>query len=123
MRRAGGELRAMDGVNTGGNERSFDRLGTERYIVTLPQTNLSGAKRCAERIRAAITRYPIEGRYPVTVSGGVVEYRRGETVNDLLDRAEDSLLQARDAGGNRVAGYEPVVEVSADVIPLPGVSN
>jgi diguanylate cyclase (GGDEF)-like protein len=113
-----GELRAMDGIKPVANERSFDRLGHGRFMIVLPTANHAGATRCAERICTAIRRYPIEGQYAVTLCGGVVEYRRGETVTMLLDRAEASLERARAAGGDQIVGYNAGEERCADIVPL-----
>lgn len=120
-KRVRGEMRAMDGVHRNANPGSFDRVGADRYVALLPQTNLSGGNRCAERIRAAISRYPIDGQYTVTVSGGIVEYKRGESVASLLERAEAELARAQAAGGNRICGHEATEGRHADVIPLHGV--
>ncbi|MBT8440810.1 MAG: diguanylate cyclase [Gammaproteobacteria bacterium] len=114
-----GELRAMDGVKPVTNERAFDRLGNGQFMVILPTANHAGATRCAERICAAIRRYPIEGQYAVTLYGAAVEYRRGETVRMLLDRAEAALERARAAGGDQVVGYDAGEERCADVIQIP----
>jgi len=119
-KRVRGEMRAMDGVHPSGSPRSFDRVGAELYIAVLPQTNLAGASRCAERIRAAIARYPIDGQFAVTVSAGVVEYKRGETVADLLERAESKLSSAQAGGGDRVFGFEATDPRAAEVIQLHG---
>lgn len=119
-KRARGELRAMDGINPGGSDRAFDTTGNEQFVVILPQTRLAGGTRCAERIRTAVAKYPIDGSYDVTVSAGVVEYRRGETVAELLQRAELALGRAQDAGGNRVFGDELAERPQANVIPLRG---
>lgn len=113
-----GELRAMDGVKPVANERAFDRLGNGRFMIILPTANHAGATRCAERICEAIRRYPIEGQYAVTMCGGVVEYRRGETVTMLLDRAEAALERARAAGGDQIVGYNAGEERCADVVTL-----
>ncbi len=113
-----GELRAMDGVKPVANEQSFDRLGDGRFMIVLPTANHAGATRCAERICTAIRRYPIEGQYALTLSGGIVEYRRGETVTMLVDRAEASLERARAAGGDQIVGYNAGEERCADVVPL-----
>jgi len=120
-KRVRGEMRAMDGVHSSGSRRSFDRVGAELYIAVLPQTSLAGASRCAERIRAATARYPIDGQFAVTISAGVVEYQRGETVTTLLERAETILSQAQAGGGDRVFGFEPTDSKPADVIPLRGI--
>ncbi|MFW2405517.1 MAG: GGDEF domain-containing protein [Gammaproteobacteria bacterium] len=113
-----GELRAMDGIKPAASEHAFDRLGSGRFMIVLPTANHAGATRCAERICAAIRRYPIEGQYAMTLSGGVVEYRRGESVSMLVDRAEASLERARAAGGDQIVGYNPGEELCADVVTL-----
>jgi diguanylate cyclase (GGDEF)-like protein len=120
--RVRGELRAMDGINNGGNRRRPDLFDDEPFIVIMPQTNLAGAARCATRICATAERFPIDGQYVITVSAGVVEYRRGESVTDLLERAHSELGAAEANGGNRVAGYTETNEKRADVISLRGGS-
>ena len=119
-KRVRGELRAMDGINNGGSRRSPDFFDDEPYIIIMPQTNLAGAARCANRIRTAAERFPIEGRYAITVSAGVVEYRRGESIDELLERAHGELAVAESNGGNRVSGFSVTNERRADVVTLRG---
>lgn len=119
-RRARGELRAMDGVSSVDYEGCVDRLGHEQFIVILPQTTLGRAARCADRILRAAAKYAIDGRYAITVSAGVAQYRRGERVCSLLDRAEAALARAQDAGGNRAFGFEPADRKFAEVVRLDG---
>jgi diguanylate cyclase len=84
------------------------RYGGEEFIVVLPQTRLSGAKNLGEQIRSELeckkwmhhrTGQPI-GK--VTASFGIAELRRGEECDDLLDRADAKLYEAKAAGRNRV---------------------
>lgn len=97
------ELRSMDAVNPSDHRRSFGRFGGEEFIAILPATGLRGAERCAERIRRIIADQPIDDVYRITVSAGVAEYRRGETVPELLARADEALYRAKAEGRNRVA--------------------
>jgi len=113
-----GELRAMDAANPSGFKRSFGRLGTEEYIVMLPQTGLRGAERCAVRICEAIRKNPFDNAYQQTVSGGVAEYKRGETIPELLARADEALRDAKAAGGDQVVSSEPKKPRRADVVPM-----
>jgi len=101
-KRVRAELRTMDAVNRSEHRRSFGRFGGEEFIAILPTTNLQGAQRCAERIRQAIDKQPFDDVYHVTVSAGVAEYKRGETVPELLERADDALYEAKAGGRNRV---------------------
>lgn len=100
--RVKGELRGMDMVNTTEHKRSFGRYGGEEFIAVLPGTDLSGAKRCAERIREIIADQEFRDRYKVTVSAGVAEYQPGETVPQLLTRADEALYKAKRDGRNCV---------------------
>lgn len=113
-----GELRAMDAANPSGFNRSFGRFGNEEYIVILPQTNLRGAERCAERICEAIRKRPFDGAYKQTVSGGVAEYKRGESIPELLVRADEALRNAKAAGGNQIIHSQPKEPGRADIVRL-----
>ncbi len=114
-RRVRGALRTMDVLNSGGlpavtraeqvgpsGRSAFGRVGGEEFIVLLPDTSLRGALRCAERVRKAVVRRPFDGLHQVTVSIGIAEYRPGETVSNLIGRADQALYGAKHAGRNRV---------------------
>jgi diguanylate cyclase len=101
------------GVDVVGRSREPDdtstisRFGGEEFLVVLPDTGAVGARRVAERIRAAVAAAPMktaEGPIPVTVSIGVAEHQKGEPVRDLLERADRAMYAAKSGGRNRVAG-------------------
>ncbi len=102
------ELRGMDSVNTTEHKRSFGRYGGEEFLAILPATDADGAEYCAERIRSIIARHEFRDRYNITVSVGVAEYKLGETVPQLLTRADEALYQAKRDGRNRVRCSRPV---------------
>jgi diguanylate cyclase len=88
------------------------RYGGEEFIVVLPQTRMAGARNLGEQIRGELeskkwmhhrTGQPI-GK--VTASFGVAELRQGEICDDLLDRADGKLYEAKAAGRNRVIADE-----------------
>ena len=100
--RVKGELRGMDSINTTEHKRSFGRYGGEEFIAVLPGTGLTGAEGCAERIRQIIADQEFRSRYRVTVSVGVAEYQHGESVAELLTRADEALYRAKRDGRNLV---------------------
>jgi diguanylate cyclase (GGDEF)-like protein len=118
LQRIRGVLRAMDAVNPTGIERTIGRYSNEEYIAILPHTSLRGAERCAERARQAIAETPFEREQRLTISTGVAEYRRGETVTELLVRAENKLKVAIKAGGNKVCGDASKEAGTAKIIEL-----
>jgi len=74
--------------------------------VLCPNTTLSAAQHCAERVRAAVapTCHVRRKKPPVTVSLGVAEFRAGseEDPEALYGRADEKLYEAKDSGRNRV---------------------
>ncbi|RUO98733.1 diguanylate cyclase [Hyphomicrobium sp.] len=84
------------------------RFGGEEFVVVLPQTRVEGARNLGEQLRSELeskkwmhhkTGQPI-GK--VTASFGIVELRRGEDCDDLLDRVDAKLYEAKAQGRNRV---------------------
>jgi two-component system cell cycle response regulator len=76
----------------------------EEFIVLLPHTDLDGAWRLADRIRAAVCDEPVDlgdGRdVLVTVSVGCAE-GFGDDVDDHLRRTQAAVDEAKAAGRNR----------------------
>jgi diguanylate cyclase (GGDEF)-like protein len=96
------ELRGMDSVNQSQFERSFGRFGGEEFIAVLPNTGREGGIGCAERLCKAIASEPFLDKYPVTVSVGIATYYQGETIPELLNRADAALYEAKESGRNKV---------------------
>ena len=80
-------------------EDQFGRLGGEEFLVLLPDTDEHAATRVAEKLRdeVADANTPV----PVTVSIGVATWD-GEAPEDLLQRADEALYAAKQAGRDRV---------------------
>ena len=85
--------------------RTGDRLGRwggEEFIVLVRHADEAAALRRAERLREAIGAQPLVGDYTVTVSCGVAVYRLGDTLEQLIQRADKALYRAKRSGRNRV---------------------
>jgi diguanylate cyclase (GGDEF)-like protein len=85
------------------------RYGGEEFVVILDETDIDGAKGVAERVRERIERELIQGdfgRIRVTASLGVAAWPdHAQSAEELLDRADQALYEAKKKGRNRVVGY------------------
>jgi diguanylate cyclase (GGDEF)-like protein len=91
------------------NLRDIDlcgRYGGEEFVVLLPETDLSGTRNVAERLRRCIADVPIEtsaGLVPVTISLGIaVSTDDCPDVAALINQADAGMYAAKAAGRNRV---------------------
>lgn len=111
-------LRAVGGVlrDTVRGTDLVGRFGGEEFTILLVGTDHAGAVEAAERICARVRELrlkdPISGGfYPgcqVTVSVGVAAFPdAGETLDELLMKADAALFAAKDAGRNRVRAIYP----------------
>jgi diguanylate cyclase (GGDEF)-like protein len=113
LRRVAGALRACS--------RDVDepaRYGGEEMAVILPQTDLEGAFRAAERVRDAVAALEVprldgEGILQITTSLGVAATTRASR-QDLIAAADRALYEAKHAGKNRTV--RGTVD-SVDVVP------
>ena len=76
------------------------RLGGEEFLVIMPQVDIQAAQRAIERVCNAVASTPFtRQQLIVTVSAGIACYV--DTSNRcLLDRADNAMYQAKEAGGN-----------------------
>ena len=118
-------LRSMDVMDTLPRSE-LARYGGEEFIILLPETDLAGALKCAERICSVTRKEPIEDLFNITVSAGVASYVRDEPVEALLQRADQGLYQAKDEGRDRVVTLESLPFDPIDALkdtPKPSRSN
>lgn len=77
------------------------RYGGEEFAVILPTTLVADARAVAERIRLGVQ--GLKGLHrPVTVSVGIAMSATQSTPAELVNRADQALYQAKQAGRNRV---------------------
>ena len=91
--------------------REYDlaaRYGGEELIAVLPGADLDICTAAAERLRGALAECRITRRSTgealpgITVSIGVGQFQFGETMEDLIDRCDRALYQAKKRGRNCV---------------------
>jgi diguanylate cyclase (GGDEF)-like protein len=81
------------------------RYGGEEFVVVLPVDGRDGGERVADRLRAQVAATIIQTdsqALRITISVGVGYWRREETLEELLKRADAALYVAKHNGRNRV---------------------
>jgi len=86
-------------------EDLFARIGGEEFAVLVPETDLEGAFRLAERLRRHAAKQAVaegEDRITYTVSAGVATLATEDATADFaLQRADEALYTVKHAGRNR----------------------
>jgi diguanylate cyclase (GGDEF)-like protein len=76
------------------------RWGGEEFVVVLPETDLAGARRFAERLRRTIEAHAV-GDLTTSASCGVATMLPEDSVEELLGAADQALYRAKSNGRNR----------------------
>ncbi|MCC7305353.1 MAG: diguanylate cyclase [Alphaproteobacteria bacterium] len=85
------------------------RFGGEEFVIILPETNVAAAVKVADYLRRAVAGKEVINRNTggklgrITLSGGVAEYVHGESMDDLITRADAALYTAKHNGRNQIA--------------------
>ncbi|MBK3333066.1 GGDEF domain-containing protein [Persephonella atlantica] len=80
----------------------FARWGGEEFVIVAPETDLSGTKILAEKLRKAIEEHRFDKVGKVTASFGVTEAVPEDTTDSIVRRADEALYLAKEKGRNRV---------------------
>jgi diguanylate cyclase len=84
------------------------RFGGEEFVMVLPQASLDKALALAEKVRSHVEKMRLkhtktqEVLPPVTISLGVTMCHKDESLETLLNRADEALYEAKNGGRNQV---------------------
>lgn len=101
------------GLRTGGD--LLARYGGEEFVLLLRDSDLEGARICAERVRAAVAAHlaphaqSVHGIVTISVGVAACVPTSAVTVEQCLEQADAALYEAKRAGRNRVAVAEGIV--------------
>jgi diguanylate cyclase len=85
------------------------RYGGEEFAIILPVTNIQAAVKVGDGLRKAVASKDVVNRNSgeklgrITLSGGVAQYLAGESIEDLIERADNALYTAKHNGRNQIA--------------------
>lgn len=85
--------------------RKYDlvgRWGGEEFLIICPNSNLSQTVSLCKKLQTLISKIEIK-KYKdinITVSCGIAQYSRNETIDDLIYRADTELYKAKNNGRN-----------------------
>jgi len=80
----------------------FARWGGEEFVILFGETGVERAAELAERLRKAVEDNTCGEAGSITISIGVAEHRKGESITDLINRADGKMYEAKRAGKNQV---------------------
>ncbi|NRA56096.1 MAG: GGDEF domain-containing protein [Gammaproteobacteria bacterium] len=104
----------------------ISRVGGEEFFVVMPNINEQQGVEIAERI-ASVTRNAlvesIDGqKVKVTVSIGVTQYRQGESISSVFNRADQLLYRAKTSGRDSVMCDQQCQSPSRSIVPCSKVA-
>jgi diguanylate cyclase len=106
--RAGDKVLVVVAESLAGGIRGTDfvaRYGGEEFVMLLPGTSLENGEMIANEMREAIARTGFHFRgtpVSVTISCGITALQEGDTSDEVFDRADRAMYQAKNGGRNRV---------------------
>lgn len=78
----------------------FCRIGGEEFALIFPHTNIKNAYNVVDKLRIKIENH--SDKIPVTMSFGVAQYVKDESLELFFKRADEALYEAKNSGRNRV---------------------
>jgi len=81
------------------------RYGGEEFVVLAKDADTSQAYKLAERVRKKVEAYDFKIDHPVSISLGVSEYSKDDTIDKLLTHADNAMYKAKNKGRNQTCTY------------------
>lgn len=85
------------------------RYGGEEFAIILPDTNIDAGIMVGDNLRKSLANKEVVNRTTgeqlskITMSVGVAQYYKGESIEELIERADAALYTAKHNGRNQVA--------------------
>lgn len=92
------------------------RIGGEEFAMLLPQSPLRDARSVSENVRSLFEvfgRTSLRGTPSTSASFGIASYRPGESLQELMSRADSYLYTAKRSGRNRICAEDDAFDYRA----------
>lgn len=83
------------------------RYGGDEFILLLPKTDLDTAICVLERVRHHVEKFTFTKVNNITLSIGVYQITPGESLDEVINKADMALYKAKSEGRNRIEEYIP----------------
>lgn len=78
------------------------RWGGEEFMILTVETNIDQAAQLAEKLRNIIMKIDVPSVKQITCSFGVAQLKKGETLEQLCEKADQAVYEAKNSGRNKV---------------------
>jgi diguanylate cyclase (GGDEF)-like protein len=85
---------------------TIGRWGGEEFIIVCSETDLDSAKDLCERLRYELSMHKFSFDEEITASFGVVQYNFTYSIDELIEKADNCMYEAKKSGKNKVIAYE-----------------
>lgn len=100
-----------------GIEETCYRMGGDEFVIIIPPSSYSRHEAIIEEIKGIFNKpwYLKDADYYCTMSMGIVEFpKSGESVPELIKKADIAMYEAKKGGKNRVAFYSDTIASSSN---------
>ncbi len=85
---------------------SFGRWGGEEFILSSPESSINDVQKLAVLLQAKLHQHDFKLKHTVTCSFGLTGYKAGETLDNLINRADKAMYRAKQQGKNCIVIFE-----------------
>lgn len=81
------------------------RFGGEEFVLLMPGTTVQQGAQVLDELRAGIQECPFHfkaERVTITISLGFTQFNQGDSLDEVFDRADRAMYQAKEQGRNRI---------------------